>query len=54
MRTIGLIGGMSWQSSKLYYDRINQLVVDRLGGLHSAKLIVFSIDFAPMALLQAE
>ena len=54
MRTIGLIGGMSWQSSKLYYDRINQLVVDRLGGLHSAKLIVYSIDFAPMALMQAE
>ena len=54
MRTIGLIGGMSWQSSKLYYDRINQLVVDRLGGLHSAKLIVYSIDFAPMAMLQAE
>ena len=54
MRTIGLIGGMSWQSSKLYYDRINQLVVDRLGGLHSAKLIVFSIDFAPMAMMQAE
>ncbi|MEP7209492.1 MAG: aspartate/glutamate racemase family protein [Alphaproteobacteria bacterium] len=54
MRTIGLIGGMSWQSSRLYYDRINQLVVDRLGGLHSAKLIVYSIDFAPMAVLQAE
>jgi aspartate racemase len=54
MRTIGLIGGMSWQSSKLYYDRINQLVIDRLGGLHSAKLIVYSIDFAPMAMLQAE
>jgi aspartate racemase len=54
MRTIGLIGGMSWQSSRLYYDRINQLVVDRLGGLHAAKLIVYSIDFAPMAVLQAE
>jgi aspartate racemase len=54
MRTIGLIGGMSWQSSKLYYDRINQLVVDRLGGLHSAKLIVHSLDFAPIAAMQAE
>lgn len=54
MRVIGLIGGMSWQSSRLYYDRINQLVVDRLGGLHSARLIVYSIDFAPMAMLQAE
>jgi aspartate racemase len=54
MRTIGLIGGMSWQSSKLYYDRINALVVERLGGLHSAKLILHSIDFAPMAAWQAE
>jgi aspartate racemase len=54
MRTIGLIGGMSWQSSRLYYDRINQLVADRLGGAHSAKLIVFSLDFAPIAQMQAE
>ena len=54
MRTIGLIGGMSWQSSKLYYDRINQLVADRLGGAHSAKLIVFSLDFAPIAQMQAQ
>jgi len=54
MRTIGLIGGMSWQSSKLYYDRINQLVADRLGGAHSAKLIVFSLDFEPVAKMQAE
>ena len=54
MRTIGLVGGMSWQSSRLYYDRINQLVAERLGGLHSAKLIVYSVDFAPMAVMQAE
>jgi aspartate racemase len=54
MRTIGLIGGMSWQSSKLYYDRINSLVAGRLGGAHSAKLIVFSLDFGPMAQMQAE
>lgn len=54
MRTIGLIGGMSWQSSKLYYDRINALVAQRLGGAHSAKLIVFSLDFAPIAQMQAE
>ena len=54
MRAIGLIGGMSWQSSKLYYDRINQLVADRLGGAHSAKLIVFSLDFDPIAKMQAE
>lgn len=53
MRTIGLIGGMSWQSSRLYYDRINQLVADRLGGASSARLIVNSLDFAPIAALQA-
>ncbi|HEX5776849.1 MAG TPA: amino acid racemase, partial [Caulobacteraceae bacterium] len=54
MRTIGLIGGMSWQSSKLYYERINQLVADRLGGAHSARLIVNSLDFGPIAEMQAE
>jgi len=52
MRTIGLIGGMSWQSSRLYYDRINQMVADRLGGAHSAKLIVNSLDFGPIARMQ--
>ncbi|MFT3722990.1 MAG: amino acid racemase [Hyphomonadaceae bacterium] len=54
MRTIGLIGGMSWQSSKLYYEQINQLVADRLGGAHSAKLIVNSLDFGPIAQMQSE
>ena len=54
MRTIGLIGGMSWQSSKLYYERINQLVADRLGGAHSAKIILNSLDFAEIARLQTE
>lgn len=53
MRTIGLIGGMSWQSSRLYYDRINQMVADRLGGAHSAQLIVNSLDFGPIAKMQA-
>lgn len=52
MRTIGLIGGMSWQSSRLYYDRINQMVADRLGGAHSAQLIVNSLDFGPIAKMQ--
>lgn len=52
MRTIGLIGGMSWQSSRLYYDRINQMVADRLGGAHSAQLIVNSLDFGPIARMQ--
>jgi aspartate racemase len=54
MRTIGLIGGMSWQSSKLYYERINQRVADRLGGAHSASLIVNSLDFGPIARMQTE
>ena len=54
MRTIGLIGGMSWQSSKIYYERINQLVADRRGGATSAQLIVNSLDFAPIARMQSE
>jgi aspartate racemase len=54
MRTIGLIGGMSWQSSRLYYDRINQMVAERLGGAHSAQIILNSLDFAPIARMQSE
>jgi aspartate racemase len=54
MRTIGLIGGMSWQSSRLYYDRINQMVAERRGGASSAKIILNSLDFAPIAAMQAE
>lgn len=54
MRTIGLIGGMSWQSSKLYYEQINLRVSDRLGGAHSAKLIINSLDFGPIAQMQTE
>jgi aspartate racemase len=54
MRTIGLIGGMSWQSSKTYYERINQLVAERLGGAHSARLIVISLDFAPIEQMQRQ
>ncbi len=46
MRTIGLIGGMSWESTTLYYQWINREVKCRLGGLHSAKLILISVDFA--------
>jgi aspartate racemase len=54
MKTIGLIGGMSWESSLLYYRLINQDVRQRLGGLHSAKLLMYSVDFAPIELLQHE
>jgi aspartate racemase len=53
MRTIGVIGGMSWESTAIYYRRLNELVRDRLGGLHSARAIVHSVDFAPIAAMQA-
>ena len=53
MKTIGLIGGMSWESTAHYYRAINQDVAARLGGLHSAPLIVHSVDFAPVAEMQA-
>ncbi|MCC2616298.1 aspartate/glutamate racemase family protein [Aestuariibacter halophilus] len=49
MRTIGLIGGMSWESSISYYQGLNTGVQQRLGGLHSAKVILHSLDFAPIA-----
>ena len=48
MRTIGLIGGMSWESSAEYYRLINQQVRDRLGPLRSAQLLMFSVDFGPV------
>ena len=54
MKTIGLIGGMSWESSVEYYRIINEVVRERLGGLHSAKVIMHSIDFAPLAEMQAQ
>ena len=53
MKTIGLIGGMSWESTRIYYDAINVEVRTRLGGLHSAKCILHSLDFAPIAEMQA-
>jgi aspartate racemase len=52
MKTIGLIGGMSWESSLLYYQLINNAVKQRLGGLHSAQLLMYSVDFAPIEKLQ--
>jgi len=54
MKTIGLIGGMSWESSIEYYRLINEAIRDRFGGLHSAKSILFSVNFADMATLQHE
>ena len=53
MRTLGLIGGMSWESTAVYSRLLNQGVAQRLGGLHSAALLLHSVDFAPMAALQA-
>lgn len=52
MKTIGLIGGLSWESSAVYYRRINELVRERLGGSHSAKSLMYSVDFAEFELLQ--
>lgn len=52
MKTIGLLGGMSWESTELYYRRINQLVKQRLGGLHSAKVVLYSVDFQEVETLQ--
>ncbi len=52
MKTIGIIGGMSWESSALYYKTINELTKQRLGGLHSAKIILNSVDFAHIERLQ--
>ena len=54
MRTLGLIGGMSAESTSVYYQTINRLVRERLGGLHSAQLVLWSVDFAPIAELQAK
>ena len=53
MKTIGLIGGMSWESSALYYRLINEKVKQQLGGLHSAKCILFSVDFQEIEHYQA-
>ena len=53
MKTIGLIGGMSWESTRLYYAALNEGVRDRLGGLHSADILLRSVDFAPVAAMQA-
>jgi len=53
VRTIGLLGGMSWESTALYYRRINETVRDRLGGLHSARIAMVSVDFAEIEAMQA-
>lgn len=52
MKTIGLIGGMSWESTVPYYRQINETVRERLGGLHSARLVLYSVDFHDIERLQ--
>ena len=53
MKTIGLIGGMSWESTVTYYKIINETVKEKLGGLHSAKCILYSVDFQEIEECQA-
>lgn len=52
MKTMGLIGGMSWESTQTYYRLINQKVRRELGGLHSAKLVLYSVDFSEIDAMQ--
>ncbi len=52
VKTIGLIGGMSWESTVPYYRLINETINERLGGLHSAKLVLYSVDFHEIERLQ--
>lgn len=54
MKTIGLIGGMSWESTKIYYELINKKIQQLMGGFHSAKIILNSVDFAEVEKLQHE
>ena len=53
MKTIGLIGGMSWESTAVYYRLLNRMAREQLGGLHSAKLLMWSFDFAEIEKFQA-
>ncbi|WP_462379741.1 aspartate/glutamate racemase family protein [Pseudomonas sp. Marseille-QA0892] len=52
MKTIGLIGGMSWESTVPYYRTINQVIKEQLGGLHSARVVLYSVDFHEIEALQ--
>ena len=54
MKTIGLLGGMSWESTVSYYRAINEGIKNTLGGLHSAKIAMYSVDFDPIEKLQQE
>lgn len=52
MKTIGLLGGMSWESTAEYYRILNETVKEKLGGLHSAEILLYSVDFEPIEQLQ--
>lgn len=54
MKTIGLIGGMSWESSSVYYQLINKYTTEKMGGFHSAKSILLSVDFAEVEAFQRQ
>lgn len=54
MRVIGMVGGMSWESTAQYYRLVNEIVRDRLGGLHSARCLLASVDFAEIERMQAD
>lgn len=54
MKTIGLLGGMSWESTAEYYRLLNEFTRERLGGLHSARCVLYSVDFAEIEQLQAQ
>ena len=54
MKTIGLLGGMSWESTQGYYKAINEGIKSKLGGLHSAQIAMYSVDFQPIETLQHE
>ena len=53
MKTIGLLGGMSWESTVHYYQIINEEVQDKLGGLHSAKIALYSVEFSEIEQYQS-
>lgn len=54
MKTIGLIGGMSWESTVTYYKIVNEIIKEKLGGLHSAKVLLYSVDFQEIEACQAK
>ena len=52
MKTLGMIGGTSWQSTHIYYRLLNEMIAQRLGGLHSAQLMLATVDFAEVVAWQ--